>query len=229
MPSARNPATSAAMRSLSLTRSSPAPLHVDLPPWAASAAIAGSSSMSAGYVGGSDRHGAGAVVLDDDRPARLAGVGGRDLHRDARAEAAQHVDERGARRVEADVFDFDPGAGNGGCGDHPERRRREIAGHRQRLSLQALSPGDRYGRAVDRDRTPESCNRSLGVVAGRRRLADAGRALGVQTGQQHRAFHLRARRLGFVCNGVQSRAVDGQRRHAPRWRPGARPSARAER
>ena len=46
IPSARNPATRTAMRSLSFTRSSPAPRTSTRPPCAASAAIAGSSSMS---------------------------------------------------------------------------------------------------------------------------------------------------------------------------------------
>ena len=52
MPSARNPATSTEMRSLSLTRSSPAPLTDTRPPQAASAATAGSSSINAGTSSG---------------------------------------------------------------------------------------------------------------------------------------------------------------------------------
>ncbi len=52
MPSARSPATSAEMRSVSLTRSSPAPRTLTSAPWPASAAIAGSSSISPGTSSG---------------------------------------------------------------------------------------------------------------------------------------------------------------------------------
>ena len=77
----RNPATSAAMRSLSLTRSSPAPRTVTSPPCAASAAMAGSSSIRPGTS-------SGAISIDPVPvarrpmivPMRLAG-GGRGLAR----------------------------------------------------------------------------------------------------------------------------------------------------
>src|SRR5262249_11886188 len=117
MPIARKPATRAAIRSLSFTRSSPAPRTSTWPPCTASAAIAGSSSIrpgtrrrlsdQAGPLRRRDIDGAGAIALDDDRAARLAGVARGLGHGDACTEAAEHVEQAGARRVQADVFDFD--------------------------------------------------------------------------------------------------------------------------
>ena len=74
MPSARNPATSAAMRSLSLTRSSAAPLTVTSPPCAASAAMAGSSSIRPGISSGRMSMGCTRSCSTSNRAPRLAAV-----------------------------------------------------------------------------------------------------------------------------------------------------------
>ena len=65
---------------------------------------------------------------------------------------------------------------------------------------------------VDCDAPAKGRDRTLGMIPCRRRLADDGRAVCVQSGEQDRAFHLGARRVGLVRNGVQSCAVDRQRR-----------------
>ena len=57
-----------------------------------------------------------------------ASVRGR-LDVDPRAEAAQHVEQRRARRIQADILDVDARARQGGGGDQPERGRREVAGN----------------------------------------------------------------------------------------------------
>ena len=49
-----------------------------------------------------------AVALDDDPTPRLAGIGRRQLDLHARSETAEHADKVRSRRVQADVFDFDP-------------------------------------------------------------------------------------------------------------------------
>ena len=111
-------------------------------------------------------------------------------------------------------------------GDGRERRRRQVAGHAQVARLQPLAAAHRDGAAVNRGRHAERLERALGVIAGGRRLGDAGRALGVQAGQQHGALHLGARHLGLIVDGVQRAAVDHDRAAGRPRRPRTgRPSA----
>ena len=104
-------------------------------------------------------------------------------------------------------------------GDGPEGRRRDVAGHAQ---VAAPAAAGRRATAMARpaivDRHAERGERALGVIARGRRLDDAGRALGVQAGQQHGALHLRARHLGRV---VRWRAARRRGRRAAAGRPSA--------
>ncbi len=77
----------------------------------------------------------GAIAFDHDRPARLAVLVRGRLDVDPRAEAAQHAEERGARRVEADAFDLDARTRQRRGGDEPEGGGREVAGHDERLPV----------------------------------------------------------------------------------------------
>ena len=52
------------------------------------------------------------------------------------------------------------------------------------------------------------------MVARLRRFRHRRRAFGEETSQKDRTFNLRARNVGGVCNRVQSRPVNGERRMA---------------
>jgi hypothetical protein len=157
---------------------------------------------------GRDLERPGAVMLDGDRPARLAGLRGGHLDLHAGAEPAQDIQERRPRRIQPDIVDADLRAGQRRGGHEPERRGREVAGDAQRLRAEALAAGDRDREAVDVDRAAEGAQRALRMVARRRGLDDRRRARRVQAGEQDGALHLRARRLGAMLDGVQRPAVD---------------------
>ena len=104
-PRARKPVTSALMRSLSFTRSSPAPVTSSSPPNVASAASAGSSSISPGTSSGAIRTSATAVAVADPNRAAAARrpASSSASTSTSRAGAAQDVEERGPGGVQADV------------------------------------------------------------------------------------------------------------------------------
>ena len=91
----------------------------------------------------------GAIAFDHDRPARLAALVRGRLDEDPRAEAAQHVEERGPCRVETDGFDLDARARQRRGGDEPEGGGREVAGHGERPADQLLPTGHRHGESLD--------------------------------------------------------------------------------
>ena len=69
------------------------------------------------------------VVCDRHRSPGLAAVRHGRLDLDARAEPAEHVEQRGSRRVETDLFDLDARPWEGRRRDQPEGGRGEVAGH----------------------------------------------------------------------------------------------------
>ena len=138
-PSARKPATSAAMRSLSLTRSSPAPLTLDLTAVGARAPRSPAVRRSAREFPRARSRGAGrGRVRRQWSPAARRRPSWSTGHRRARR-TAQHVEQGRPRRIEADVLDFDARAGNGRRRDQPEGRRGEVAGHGELAAGQALA------------------------------------------------------------------------------------------
>ena len=130
------------MRSLSFTRSSPAPVTCSSPPWLAQAARAGISSMRYGTWSAPSVNARGAPVANTHAARRLAAGFALDVLVDDGAAAAQHVEQRDPRRVEPDVLDLDVGARNRGGGGDPERRRRNVARHHELAAAQRLAARD---------------------------------------------------------------------------------------
>ena len=166
------------------------------------------------------------IAFDDDRAARFAGRRWRsacDVH--AGAEAAQDVEQRRARRVQADVLDVRR-ANRGAPRRRPARRRPRRSRRAPAASGRAGAGRRRPTRSGRRPSTVTPKAASARSVWSRvcGRFGDAGRALGVQAGQEDRALDLRARRLGRV---VQWRAVACRARsaaHGRRPRRCGRPS-----
>ena len=230
-PSPRKPATSAAMRSLSFTRSSAAPVTEISPPCVASAASAGSSSMRPGTSTGSISTGRSDACLTVSEPSGSAPdavdpVARRRARPSARGRRGTPCasGSRPRHRCSTD------GPGSAGRGGGPERGRREVAGHRDVGGRQRLPPATRHPQRLDRDVGAERRQRPLGVVAGLRGLGHRRDALGVQAGQQHGALDLRAGDGRLVarspCRGRPSTVSGG---HPPVGGRCARPSAPAGR
>ncbi len=222
------------MRSLSLTRSSRGAADVHLGPpgsSAPSAASAGSSSMSPGTSSGSIAKLAAARRSDTRmRAHRLAArPRSRPSTSTLRAGAAQDVEQRGPRRVQADALDLDVGrracpaaAATQNAADETSPGHRRAS--RAAQALAAARPRSRRRRRVARARrtrgAPARCDRASRAGSTHRR-----RALGLQAGEQDGALHLRARHLRCVGDAVQAAAVDRQRRPAVDRRRCARPCA----
>ena len=236
-PSAARPSARAAMRSLSLTRSSPAPVIVNGPSaQAAATARAGTSSISEGTRAGST------VVprsLDEDATIEPTGSGSLASRRASTlaAHGPQHLDEGGAGGGEQDAVEAHLGVGQDEGRHHQEGRARGVAGHDDVRPAQARAAADGGGEARRARRvTPKAGSiRSVWsrLGAGSRTVV---RALGLQAGEQDRRLHLRARDrqvVGRCRGGARRRSSSGAcRRSSARWRPSraaGRPRARAGR
>ena len=133
-PRARRPAAMPAIRSDSLWRSSPAP-RITVVPSAAAAARqrTGISSIAAATSAGPSSMARSVGRADDaGRPSarrrrRRRPRGHPRSLVDVGAHRPQDVDDRAARRVDADVADGQLGVGMDGARDEPERRRRDVA------------------------------------------------------------------------------------------------------
>ena len=225
-PIARKPATSAEIRSLSLTRSSPAPVTCSSPPAAASAASAGSSSIRPGTSLGRDARAVGGRVPHADacravRPPPRASTSAVDVGAGTRQDVEQRRSWRGSG-PRSTISRSDPG--RAAAATSPESGRRNIA--RDGLAR----PGARW---PPRDRDGSRRRRSTGrqtrrgptpydLVWGPAR--DRCHALGLKPGQQDRALDLRARHVGREVDRRQGRAVHRHRGAAVgRLEPGAHP------
>ncbi len=230
-PCAARPSASAEMRSLSLTRSSAAPVTRRSPPCVASAASTGSSSMRPGTSAGAMSIGLQPAVADDDPAHRFAAVARPRFDVDVSAHAAQDVDDCRSRWIEADGVDCDLRI-RAAMPRRPSRRPRTKC-RPAPCSVAAVQPlatldGDRQPVAGSRRCRTRSSPRS---VWSRVCTASVTRviAVGVQAGEQHGALDLRARDFGVEVDGRrwrchESSAADGR----PRTRC-ARPCARAGR
>ena len=208
------PATSAVIRSLSLTRSSAAPLTVTSPPCAASAAMAGSSSMRPGTSSGAMVIGR-ILSCSTTTVPRGSPPSSSEADTCTRAPNRRRTSSRPVRdgfRPTSSISTREPGIAAAATSQNAADEK--SPGTCERPALQALAAGDRHGQAVHGRPAAEGGQRALGVVARRGRLGDAGRALGVQAGEQDGALDLRARHVRLVGDAVQPRAVDRQRRVA---------------
>ncbi len=154
------------------------------------------------------------AVGDPHRPYRLAVPFLVWCHAHVGAGPPQHVEQRRARGVEADLADLHRRPGQPARGHAEERTGRRIAGHAQgQTAGQARPPadGEASGNGAIED-DPERRQRPLGVIARRLRLDDRGRPRGAKTGQQDGALDLGARHFRRVCDAGQGPAADAERR-----------------
>ncbi len=117
------------MRSLSLTRSSAAPLTVTPAAVGAERRDCRQFVDQAWNFVGPDLDRPDVLVGDGYRPPGLAAIRHGRLHLDPRPEPAEHVEQRGSRRIETDLLDLDARPWHGRRGNQPEGGGGEIAGH----------------------------------------------------------------------------------------------------
>jgi hypothetical protein len=123
------------IRSLSFTRSSPAPRTTVSPSAKAPSSATNGISSIAIERRGSDVELADGLLRDE-------GPGLLQVSDDDRAHPLRDPEEARPRPVEADRVDHDPRIGDqGGCGD-PERRRRRIAGDGHLAELELVEVRD---------------------------------------------------------------------------------------
>ena len=162
------------MRSLSLWRSSAAPLTSTAGPWAARAPMTGSSSMrpgtSAAPIATSRSAPDRMRMQPNGSPPEMSVVDRASTS--APGTTVQHVEKRGACRVQADRFDGHVRVRERGGGHGPEGGGGGVPRHRQGQGAECGAAGDGDGAAGARDSgTPNAGERPLGVVPRRRTLA----------------------------------------------------------
>ena len=224
-PIARRPPTSAEMRSLSLTRSSAGAAHRD------AAAKRGERRQDRQLVDelraprpAGSRRASSARVAHADGADRLAAALLGDLGVDDGAEAAEHVQDGRAARVEPDAFDGDVRARGARRRRPPGRRPRRCRPGPGGPRLEAAARRSPTRGARPRlAATPKAASaRSVWSRVGRG-LGHRGRALGLQAGQQHGALHLRAGHVGPIVEwrggARRARSAAAGRRARPRSGP----------
>ena len=142
----------------------------------------------------------------DIRDRLAAGLPGR-MDADVGAHQAQDVDDPGPRRVEADPADHESLTGRQRTGDEEEGRRGNVARHFDTTGFQTLHRRDRDPGTRDLHGNAERGEHPLGMVARRRRFRDAGRAFGIESGQQQCRLHLGAGHAQIVAGTAQRRAA----------------------
>ena len=151
-------------------------------------------------------------MSDDDAAHRLS-IGGRALDNDVRAHSPQHIDDRRPRRIQSDVADSHFGGRKRRRSHHPERRGRDITRDVQIGGMRVLSSVNRDGQPGAVHIDAEQLQPLLGVVARLHRFGDAGFAVRMESGQEHRALDLCAWHIGLKRDRTEGRsALDGQRR-----------------
>ncbi len=203
------------MRSLSLTRSSPAPRDRERPLGEGGGRGEGRHLVDErGDEGRVDR---GSVEPRRARPRssrRAPGRSPRDAPRSSRPSPAARRGRpcawgRAGRRRGG------PRSRAGRARPRPGRRRsRRRRAPSTSVPRRRAPPSDRGGEAVALDRHAEGREHPLGVVAARGRLADGRPSLGLQAREQHRRLHLGARDGQVVRQAAEAAAVDRQRRLA---------------
>ena len=135
-------------------------------------------------------------------------------HRDVRAQCRQHVEQRGARRIQAESIDHKVGAGEEHCRAQKKRRRRKIAGNLCIDGAQRLRTAYRDRVRSPRQSSSKGAQSQFAVVSRAHGLAHHGHADGLQAGQQDATLHLRARNRRRVVDGFQRTSIDDQWRVA---------------
>ena len=223
-----SPSSTAASRSLSLTRSSPAPRNTVTPSaQAAARSSTGSSSMPRATRSPSISTPPEPARARNEVRHRLAAGVAAVLERDLRPHAFEDPQHAVAGRVDADARDPDPPSPGDARSDEKEGGGGEIAGHRNGLPLERAAAHHGDGARGAFHLVSESGEHPLGVVAGGRRLLDPRAATGVEPREQEARLHLRARNLGAVVDsGEPAPAPDRERRGAAGRRLDLRPHLR---
>ncbi len=121
---------------------------------------------------------------------------------DVRAESGEHVEQRGARGVEAERVEDERGAGKDGRGAEKERGRRDVAGDSGFDGVELLRAGDGDGVDGAREVGAEGAQGEFTVVAGADGFAHRCCAFGLQAGEQDAGLDLGAGHGRGVVDGA---------------------------
>ena len=111
----------------------------------------------------------------------------------------------GAGRVDAHMAQRQVRARRDRRRHQKEGRRRDVGRHVDLRAMQNLSAPHRGRRTITPHLHAKGRQHPLGVIAGGRRLGDAGLAFGIQPGQQHGRLELGAGHLELQVHGLQAR------------------------
>ena len=227
-PIRRSSSTTPSMRSVSLSRSSAAPVTTVSPrAWQAASASSGSSSTRPGTSAGGNRR------PDQLRRAQLDVAGGLPADRpsvvdgDARSHPLEDVEQAGAPRIEPDAVDGDVGPRNGHGGDEQRRGGREVTRELDLSQREALGLPDGDALRAAADGCARALEQALGVVPRREGLDDGRLALCEEAGEEHRRLHLRRGHGQLVVDRLQRRRLRRRAARGPRSSRPALPSAAA--
>ena len=117
---------------------------------------------------------------------------------------AQDFDRAGARLIDTDMAEFEFAAGGDRRRDEEKRGRRDIRGHVDVTGRERLPPAQSNLGIAHLDLATERAQHALAVIAGRRRFAYPGLALGVKPSQQQAGLDLGRCHRHVVMDGVQS-------------------------
>jgi hypothetical protein len=130
---------------------------------------------------------------------------------DVGAGPPQNLDQERTGRIQADAVDREIGARKRCRGNSQECRGRQIAGHTKRERAKPLTAAQHQRAAIAPELDAVGRQRTLGVIASRRRLGDARFSISVQGRQQHGGLHLRAGHFGCEGDAAQHRSMNRQR------------------
>jgi hypothetical protein len=154
--------------------------------------------------------------------AGIAFVGNPDIS----THALQDLDHTGAGRVHAHVLQSQFRAWCNAGAHQKKCRRGYVCGNIDLDRVQRVPALQTDAGALTAQRVAHSGQHAFGVIAGGRRLGNAGSTLRIQPGQQQAGFDLCTRNRHVVMNTVQLRATaDAQRRGALLRGSDARPHA----
>ncbi len=145
-------------------------------------------------------------------------------HADLRSQRGQHIQQRGARRVQPERIQHQVRAGEESRGAQKERRRRNVAGHRGFDGVSVCGPAIETESSVARQSCAKCTQGQFAVIARAHRLAHRRRPRGLQAGQQNARLHLCAGNWRRVVNRLERRAFDRQSARGPRSASASRPS-----
>ena len=137
----------------------------------------------------------------------------RVLDKEVRAHGTQDVDHADPGRIHADLLERHVGTWRDAGTDQKEGRRGDIAWHRDRRGPEPTAAVKTDAIVAAPHLVAERRQHAFGVIAGRRRFADAGLAVGIQPREQQARFDLRTGHRHHVIDPDQGTGgPDVQRR-----------------